>query len=235
MSKGRRLKKGFTLIEMMVTLAIMSVVMVGIFKVFDEGMQLFRTNSRAADAQTAAIKVMSLISAELVNATPEVSQNYESGSGNLPGIVFATSLTDTGATRFDDITGQIYWQRYICYYFVADPSGNHDGKLFRAELPIPDDAIRGGPGNRDVNTVVKPFVRSTTTNVFAADSDAKKRLIADGVSGFDVTIYDGREGGNTAGAKDVVFDITVEAGNPASQNVRNGYYIKVGSRVAPRG
>lgn len=219
----------------MVTLAIMSIVMVGIFQVFNEGMQLFRTNSKAADAQTAAIKVLSLISAELVNATPEVSKNYDSVSGEPPGIVFATSLTDTGATRFDDVTGQIYWQRYICYYFVADSSGNHDGKLFRAELPISDDTFKGGPGNRDVAGVVKPFVSTTTTSIFAADTSAKKRLIADGISGFDVTIYDGKEGGNTTGARDIVFDITVEAGNPASQNVRNGYYIKVGSRVAPRG
>ena len=51
---------------MMVTMAVMSIVMVGIFQVFQEGMQLFRTHGRAADAQQSAIRVLGVISAELV-------------------------------------------------------------------------------------------------------------------------------------------------------------------------
>lgn len=231
----RTARKGYTLIEMMVSMAVMSVVMVGIFQVFQEGMQLFRTNARAADAQQAAIRVLGVITAELVNATPEVSKNYDIASGEPPGIVFATSISDNGATRFDEFTGEIYWQRYICYYFVPDPTGDFNGRIMRAVLPVDDDVANGGPGNRDVDGEVAPFVNGTTTADFQADPNAKKRMLAEGVSGFNVTLYDGSEGGNTGAAERDVFEVTVEAGNPASQNVRNGFYIKVNSRVAPRG
>ena len=229
----RRSRGGYTLIELMVTMAVMSIVMVGIFQVFQEGMQLFRTMSKSADAQQSAIKVLGVISAELVNATPEVSKHYDSASGELPGIVFATSITEDGATRFNDITGEIYWQRYIAYYFEEDTSGEHNGKIMRGVLTVPDDPS-GGPGHLDVSGVVAPFVNGTTTTDFRSNG-ARTRMIAEGISGFDVTVYDGTEGGNTAPAEDVVFEVTVEAGNPASQNLRNGYFIKVSSRVAPRG
>ena len=69
----RRSRGGYTLIELMVTMAVMSIVMVGIFQVFQEGMQLFRTMSKSADAQQSAIKVLGVISAELVNATARSS------------------------------------------------------------------------------------------------------------------------------------------------------------------
>ena len=209
----------------MVTMAVMSIVMLGIFQVFQEGMQLFRTMSKSADAQQSAIKVLGVISAELVNATPEVSKSYDTSSGELPGIVFATSITEDGATRFSDITGEIYWQQYIAYYFEEDTSGEHNGKVKRGVLTVPDDPS-GGPGHLDVSGVVAPFVNGTTTTDFQSNG-ARTRMIADGISGFNVTVYDGTEGGNTAPAKDVVFEVTVEAGNPASQKLRNGYFIKL--------
>ena len=134
----------------MVTMAVMSIVMLGIFQVFQEGMQLFRTMSKSADAQQSAIKVLGVISAELVNATPEVSKSYDTSSGELPGIVFATSITEDGATRFSDITGEIYWQQYIAYYFEEDTSGEHNGKVKRGVLTVPDDPS-GGPGHLDVS------------------------------------------------------------------------------------
>lgn len=229
-----RRSAGFSLIEMMVTLAIMSVVMIGIFQVFQEGMQLFRTNSRAADSQRAAVKVMGLISAELVNATPEVAQHHPSGGSEPSGIVFATSLTDTGTARFDDLTGELYWQRYISYYFEPDSSGGFNGKIFRAEETIPAENA-GGPGHSDVLGVVAPYIASHPTSYFQTNSAPRKRLVSTDVSGFDITIYDGTEGGNTAGAASVSYEITVEAGDPQALNIRNGYFIKVSSRVSPRG
>lgn len=231
--KNRR--RGYGLIELMVTLAVMSVVMIGMFQIFNEGMQLFRTNAAAADAQRAAIKVLSHITAELVNATPQVAQEYPAGGGHASGIVFATSLTDTGVAIFHPNTGDIYWQRYIAYYHEPDPSGGLDGKVIRAELPVPADNIALNPGSLDVLGVVAPYISSHTTDDFQADGTAKKRVISSEISGFDVTLYDGSAGGNTGAAATVSYNIVVEAGNPASMNVRNGYYIKVNSRVSPRG
>ena len=67
------------------------------------------------------------------------------------------------------------------------------------------------------------------------DDAGVKKMIADAISGFNVTVYDGSEGGNSGLAQTKVFEVTVEAGNPKSQQLRNGYFIQVQSRVAPRG
>lgn len=233
---GRRHpRRGYGLVEMLVTLSIMSIVMVGIFQVFQEGMQLFRTNAKAADAQRAAVKVLGLISSELVNATPEVAKHYPAGGAEPPGIVFATSLSDGGTAKFDDTTGEIYWRRYISYYFVPDPGGGSDGKIFRSVLPVADE-FSGGPGDRNRTGAVTSFVDTQPTSVFQSHADAKQRLLSDGISGFDLSIYDGSEGRLTPEtATQITYEITVEAGDPASRKLRNGYYIKVGSRVTPRG
>lgn len=217
----------------MVTLFVMSIVMVGIFQIFQEGMQLFRTNTQAADSQKAAIKVLGKITSELVNAIPDVTKSYSTVLGDPPppGIVFATSLDANGAVRFDPVNGVIYWQRYICYYFSAPPAGSFSGKVYRTELPVPNENS-GGTGHRDVLNVVKPFVQNTSITTFAGTAGAKNRQIADGISGFDIQVYTGSLGGT---AQTLSYDIVVEAGSPQALKLRNSYYIKVSTRVTPRG
>jgi type II secretory pathway pseudopilin PulG len=225
-------KPGISLIELIVTLGILSVVMVGAALIFQEGMQLFRTHQATADSQIAALKALSKITTEVVNATPDLAKSYNTASGSPPGIVFASPIMDSGGARFDDFTGQIYWQKWVCYYFEPDPSGGDDGKIFRAEEDIPDESPPN-PGHRDTLDYVKNFVTTHDTGYFQASGASQRRLVADGISGFEVDVYTGAIGG-AGSAEKVAFDLTVEAGNK-SKSLRNGFYIKVGSKVTPRG
>lgn len=239
MSRRKR-SLGSSLIEMMVTLGVMSIVMIGIFRVFQEGMQLFRTNQQAVDAQQAAVKVLALITAEVSNATPEVAKPYDTLSGQPPGIVFATSLDENGKAYFHPTTGEIYWQRYLCFYFEPDSKpGGFNGKIFRAQMPVPNEnSPPPPPGSRENSfsgNIVSSFVDANPTSFF--QSATQKRMLANGISGFNMELYDGTEGNHvdTGNTRSVSFDITIEAGSPEAMKIRDSYYIKVHSRVTPRG
>jgi hypothetical protein len=221
-------------VELLVSLAITTIVMTGAYQIFIEGLQLFRTNQAAADAQASVTKAMSLISAELANAAPAVTRNYPTAGPDLPGLTFATPLMDGGAVKYDPVNGDVFWQRYIAFFYEPDPesaTGGYNGKIWRGEDDVAEE-VAGEPGHRDMMGVVVPFLNANTTNYFQSTSSVRRRMIAEGVSGFEVQIYSGAEFGATA--QETAFDITIEAGDKDNRD-RDSYYIKVTSRVVPRG
>ena len=227
----------------MVALAITSIVMLGSFQLFQEGMQLFRVNQAAADSQASVTKATGFLSTELANASPGLTRYYpnpSSGTGMPRGIVFATPLDANGNVRYDQANGQLYWQRLIAYYFVEDPTGGYNGNLYRAEFDIPPESS-DGPGNRDIN-VVGNMLDSNTTSAFAG-SGTRKRSVANGVSNFTVEEYKFNTselatiggGGGVGGSPTThrkAFDVTLEAGDRAGA-FRNSYFLKVKIRVSP--
>jgi prepilin-type N-terminal cleavage/methylation domain-containing protein len=227
-------KPGFSLAEMMVSLAIGAIIMTGAFQVIQEGMQLYRTNQAAADAQSNVTRVLGVLSLDIANAAAGVCQDYPSGGAGRPGIVFATPLAEGGGVRYDAGNGTIYWQRYICYYFEPDPnaaSGGHDGKIWRAYTPVaPEDGLGG---NRDLGGVVQPWVADPShgPDYFAANAN-ERRVLSNNISGFDISVYTGAEFGTAAARR--AYDVVVEAGDKGQKH-RNDYYIKVTTRVVPRG
>lgn len=229
---ARRYRAGFSIIELLVSLGITMIVMGGAYSIFTEGMAFFRVNQAAADAQAAITKTMGLIAAELTNAAPLVTQVYPAGGPDRPGVTFATPVLEGGAVRYDPVNGNVFWQRYICFYFEADPSGGTNGKIWRVTEDVdPSAEPLGGPGWRDTSGVAAYLV-AHTTNYFQTAAGTKRRLVADGISGLDVTLYTGAAFGTTA--EERAIDITVEAGDRANTR-RDTYYLKVSSRVVPRG
>lgn len=232
-----------SLIELLVTIGLMSIVVTGAFKVFQEGLQLFRANQGATDAQASAIRTLSRIDAELVNADPELVQNYS--SPNLSGVVFASPLDDNGAVQFHPDTGKIFWQKLVCYYLVPNPSNPAKGKLYRKEERIPDESGASGigrTGHTDVS-YVKSRLNTRNTDYFDADNTLPIRLLGDTVSGFSVTPFSGEitdaDGtketlGGLGVSRDLSLNISVEAGD-INDTGPDGYYIRVDSRVTPRG
>jgi len=221
----------------MVSMAITTFIVASAYKIFTEGLAFFRVNQAAADAQTAITKTMTLIASELANAAPMVTQPYPEGGASLPGIAFATPLQDGGAVRYDPVNGDIFWQRYICFYFEQDPeapSGGTNGKIWRVTEDVDSSTEPlGPPGHRDTSYIASVLL-ATTTNNFQTMAGAKRRLVADGIAGFNVELYDGTEFGIVTGAEERAFDITVEAGDK-NNRTRDSYYLKVKSRVVPRG
>jgi len=233
-------RRGISLMELMVSIGIMSIVIAGAFQVFREGILLFRTNQAAAEAQSSAIKALGMLNAELSNSRHELIRLYDSP----PGVVFASSITPQGQAQFDQQTGQIYWQRLICYYFEAHPTDPSLGRLIRKERPLDDGDTNGAgrTGNTDVEEVADEMDDQDTAD-FAAASDTETRTLGHDVCGFEVTEFTG-EVDDGAGTRDFLggasverkrsYDIRLEAGHPTDKGPAS-YYIRVDSRVTPRG
>ena len=237
LSGKHKSRRGFSLIELMVSLVITMVVMTGAFQIFTEGMAFFRVNNAAADAQASITKAMGLIAAEVANAAPMVTQVYPAAGSALPGITFATPLQEGGAVRYDPVNGTIFWQRYICFYYEADPSGGVNGKIWRVTEDVdPTTEPLGGPGNRDTNYVADYLDPAITpvhnTNYFQSAAGTKRRLVSDGISGLDVNKYVGGYGATAS--EQLAFDLSIEAGDKNART-RDTYYLNVKSRVVPRG
>ena len=237
-----RASRGFSIIELMVSLGIMSIVMMGAYQLFSEGMQLFRVNQASADAQAAVTKTMGVISTELTNAAPALTRNYGPpyvdggappavGGGVYPGLVFATPLDSEGKVHYDQANGQLYWQRYIAYYLIPDSTGGFNGKIYRAESDV---AQEGGsiPGNRDVG-VLGLYLDAHSTNDFSTAANTRRRMISEGISGLYVQPYDPEDdfGTGITAAKEA-YDVYIEAGDRANA-FRNSYFIRVRVRVSP--
>ena len=240
---SRARQRGFSIIEMMVSLGIMSIVMLGAYQLFTEGMQLFRVNQATSDAQVAVTKAAGAISTELTNAAPALTRHYGpththlyggggTPGGILPGITFATPLDKDGKVRYDSVNGQLYWQRYISYYFLADTNGGYDGKIYRGETDVAPEPGDPEPGNRQVS-IIESFLVANNTNYFANNGAVKRRMIAEGISGLCVQPYDPSEdfGPGVTAAK-TAYDVFIEAGDKA-QSFRNSYFICVRVRVSP--
>lgn len=230
----RRRHRGFSLIELMITITITSIVVTGAFWIFQEGLQLFRTHQASADAQINAMKVLARIASEAVNATPSASKAYPKSGTSPPGLVFASSTTPSGATIYDPDSGAIAWQRYVCYYYKPDPTGGDNGQIWRAETPVtPTYPTTVASGNIDVFGTVGPWVSNISHDTTYFGALTSQALISRGISGFDVDIYTGSIGGAGTTVRRS-FNVKVEAGNK-SQSLKNGYYIEMESKITPRG
>lgn len=243
---GRGSTRGLSLVELIVTVGLLSIVVAGAARVFSEGLQLYRTNQAAADAQSSALRVLSRIDTELINAAPELVRCYSS-PGNIDGIVFASPLSDDGASQYHKDSGKIYWQKYVCYYFVPDAANPSNGKLYRKEEKIADEpgaAAAGKSGDTDEGAV-EAGLSSRTTDYFHAQTDLPVRLLGSSVSGFTAKEFDGQIedgsggtrtvlGGGSVTGRNVSFDLILEAGDKDNRGP-SGYYIRVDSRATPRG
>lgn len=234
----RHRRSGMSLVELIVTIGIMSFVIMGAFQVFNEGMQLFRTNQRAVEAQASALKLLTSINLELTNANKALVGDLEF-AGSLPGVIFASPIGEDGDMQFHEITGRVYWRKVICFYFVKS-----EGKVYRREILIPNDPDDKKAQGTTKLGAVKTLISTETTDTFAAASDRTTRLLASDISGFSITKYSGNltgpggPGGSTGpkGGSDPVtsYDVAIEAGDKDDRGP-SGFYIKVDSRVSPRG
>lgn len=230
-------------------MALTSVIIAASFQIFQEGMQLYRVNQAAGTAQSEVTKVLGVMSLDIGNAAPGLTQSYSSDTaptdpdvigGQFDGITFATPVGEGGATFFDPGNGSLYWQRYVGYYFQPDPDPNgFNGKLWRAYKPVPAPAGAGGssfPGDRNVQTIVT-WLQGHGTTYFgtATEPDLERKVIAGGLSGFKVEPYRGQEFADIDASTKIklAYNIAVEAGDK-KKSLRDGYYIRVTSRVVPR-
>lgn len=230
----RRGRRGLSLAELLVAMFVMGIVVWGAYEIFREGIQFFKTNQKAADAQRHCLNLLSQVSLQVTNAKDDLVRSYN-GPGVVQGICFASPLADDGKVHYDLTNGnQVFWQKICCFYL--DPSNN---TVYRKEVKIPD-TVSGETGNSDLGQVGSQLDAATSA-YFLALSTPATRIVAKEIRSLDVKVYDPSTSGVVPGgagsagaAGGLAFDITVEAGNPTDRGP-NGYYIKLDTRVAPRG
>lgn len=238
---------GIGLAELVVALGVMSIVVMGAFKVFHEGIQLFRTNQRAAEAQASVLKVLSSLGVELTKGDPALIGIYADPSlvlapmsplvmavapsppADKNGIVFASPLGDNGKVSYDETTGKVIWRKYVSYYLDSD-----EHVVYRKEMPIPDEnpPVRGS-FNLDY---VLSDMTSRTTGWFAGASGLETRKLGVDISKFEVTDYVLPSGAPTPASGEPArsYDFLLEAGKRGEVGPQS-YFISVRSRISPRG
>lgn len=220
--------------ETMVAVFIMGIVVWGTYEVFRHGIQYYKTNARASDAQRGCLNLLSQLCLQLTNAKDDLVRNYD-GVGQVPGVVFASPLADDGKVHYDVTNGnQVFWQKLICYYLEEAT-----GKVYRKVVRIPD-TVPGETGNSDLGDVQSQMDTATTAYFAALTTDAT-RLVAQDIRTFKVSLYNPATSGVVPGGAGIsgvshgmALDVMVEAGNPTDIGP-NGFYIKLDTRVSPRG
>ena len=230
----RKRSLGMSLMEILVAIFVMGIVVWGAYEIFREGIQYFKTNQRASDAQRHCLNLLSQVCLQVTNAKEELVKNYDA-PGVVPGVCFASPLADDGKVHYDLTNGnQVFWQKIVFYYLDTT-----SGKVYRKIEKIPD-TVAGETGNSDMGQV-EALLATSNTNYFQSLNTNAVTLIAEDIVAFKVSAYNPATSGVVPGSGPSAgagggraFDIVVEAGNPTDMGP-NGYYLKLDSRVAPRG
>lgn len=217
-----RKPRGMTLLEIMISTALIAVVFVAVFAVMVKGLRFFRLTSDAQDRQREALNFVSRLSAQLLNSRPSLI--YVPSGPSPAGISYATPITQIGTVRYEP-TGalRLLWQAYGVFYIDA----NRNMRWLRQEM------------GTSTATPVGPFAAGVRPETFAASSTSGVLIVKD-VTRFTVqrwpvgTLVGGPGGVGAAGglpSKSDFYDVVLELGK---RDDPLGYWLQVRSSFYPR-
>ncbi len=166
-------KRGHTLIEIMVAVAICGFLLSALFSVFIPGLKLFMIGRTRAEVQSEVLVSLRRMRIELSSSsnssvTINSAEIYDV-SGTPHAISFLSPYKDSGSTRTiildDDSCTTPIWQKYIIYYFDKT-----SGELRRKERIY--DKVTG-----DARKVPFPLTHTELLNL-CNDNDIKYTVIA---------------------------------------------------------
>ena len=225
-AKGR----GTTLLELMISMAVMSLIFASVAAILFKGMQYLRSNQNALDAQRGALLTMNKLAREV----ERTNMRYLSGQNG--GVSFADpfggddnpALDITSGFHSND-QGQLLFQRYICYYM-----NNTTHTLSRREAPynvFPDAAGLTSPPPAGDKVCQDPTEVPLNVAWWPNQTQFAARLIASDVSSFNVTTRDVKDTNNVVvGA---VVKVILEMGD-AARNDYNRFWFRVETEFSPR-
>lgn len=158
---------GTTLVELLVVLALFSIVLYCSFLLLDRGITMYRESADALEVRQQGLIGMSRLSAELrdtVNSSIHVDD---------AGLVFTSAKNSENIREFNTVSGNPKWQKFVCYFL--GPVEEDGRKLLRAEEYFPSvdsfapDPTGGVPGGTDT---------PRTPEFYAADTTYQRRIIA---------------------------------------------------------
>lgn len=164
---ARKSAAGTTLVELLVVLALFSIVLYCSFLLLDRGITMYRESADALEVRQQGLIGMSRLSAELrdtVNSSIHVDD---------AGLVFTSAKNSENIREFNTVSGNPKWQKFVCYFL--GPVEEDGRKLLRAEEYFPSvdsfapDPTGGVPGGTDT---------PRTPEFYAADTTYQRRIIA---------------------------------------------------------
>lgn len=114
LKKPRARCRGLSLMELMISIAIVSLISVAAFRILNEGLQYLRTNQKATEAQSTGLALLTQIGSGIQGTGAALVRN------DPQGIVFASPAKDDGSVEFDPVTQTLLWQKWVCFYYDGD-------------------------------------------------------------------------------------------------------------------
>lgn len=140
-------QRGITLIEVLITLVIMSIVSGVVYSVFTTGLKLYQKIGIEAQLRDDADYVATMILNEMYNYPPNYIQKYEDVDGKKGIQLIRYFPKEVNRYLIDDVktdTGEIMIQRQLLIYFKneefyiekteSDKIGNHDTTITKLSL-----------------------------------------------------------------------------------------------------
>ena len=116
-SPSKRGRKGYSLIEMLVSAALLGLIMAGVQKMLSAGLRYLHAVNTGIELQQQCLLSVLWLTRELSESNPRSVKVF-----NHPdGILFASPRDDEG-NHWIDSSGYVRWPKFICYY-VEDQNG----------------------------------------------------------------------------------------------------------------
>lgn len=113
-----RKKKATTLIEALVYLGLVGFLFTCIYGVLISSMKYYKLAENSTELQNNAMIAV----VKMVNELSETRYSTISSGGSPAGIIFLSPRNSSNAFEYDS-SGQLYWQKWVCYYIGTDQNG----------------------------------------------------------------------------------------------------------------
>jgi len=222
-----RTKRGLTLVETLVSSALMFFIMVSVYEVLTYGMKFYRLNTAVNDRQRSVLFFLAKLNGVLQNTqtslvsidpfvpTPMalVAPNAVPVLSYAPskGISFCDALNDQGQAELD-LTNKLYWHAYDCFFLL--PNGQI--RFIRKSI-VP-------------KTVAPALPQGAAPPGSFTQTDGT--LIGTDVTALEFRMHQvGEKQPNGKPLGSAYYDVIVECGTKGDPN---GYWIRLSSSVYPR-
>ena len=216
-----RARAALSLVEAVVSSALMLLIMTGVYQMVTKGYQFYRVNQAATDAQRNGLALLTKLNNVIQNAKPA----YIAIDPANKGISYCSPFDDAGKVLFNlDATtnvSRVVWQAYESLYLTPEK------KVFlgRKKIAVPSFSVLT-PDDPGASAMPSNFLMT-----------GKGRFVAENVTRFEITnIPKGAPlplpppAPPTLAANDC-YTVIFEAGN---QNDPSGYWLRLECTVTPR-
>jgi prepilin-type N-terminal cleavage/methylation domain-containing protein len=166
-------RKGFTMIELLVAMAITSIIMLALFSLVGQSTASYTQTQRAVNAISQARAFMQFFGREISTQLPSTPLIHETGSGG--GVEASGKIAFVRAVSMDEEDAANPGDLNTCYYYVdysADGTNGESPKLFRGVL-----------GPADTQTLIT----AAGTTAFPSLKPGTDEPIVPNVIGFEAT------------------------------------------------